>query len=132
MRKLKEGILESYTDIENLSVLPTIDEKGKYSVLLTYASTNFDKELPALKTTLEIEGVTGKRDITIWAIDEDHTNPYAVYIKKGYGPELTDEQIAELREEGNLKPVKQYSCEAEGKLTVDVELSNNGFMVVEF
>ena len=132
MRKLKEGILESYTDIENLSVLPTIDEKDKYSVLLTYASTNFDKELPALKTTLEIEGVTGKRDITIWAIDEDHTNPYAVYIKKGYGPELTDEQIAELREEGNLKPVKQYSCEAEGKLTVDVELSNNGFMVVEF
>ena len=45
---------------------------------------------------------------------------------------MTQEQIEILREEGCLKPIREYDCQADGSLSVDVEIKGHGIWLAEF
>ena len=133
MSKLGEDLLESSTDLNNLSILPTRDgDKG--AVLLTYATKNFDGNLSAVTETVAIHGVNGAKEITVWCIDETHTNPFGLYCREGFTKNVTPEQIAILREEGTLKPMDTFTAtpNAEGILSFDLKLTDNCTILVTY
>ncbi len=118
--KLYNNLLEAKTDNENVFVIPTKNNNDEYAVLLTYSSDYFDENLPEINEELKFDtDITGKK-VTVYCIDKNTTNPYRLYQKKGI-KELSDADIKELREEGNMKPVKEYNAEdkIELKLTAN-------------
>lgn len=130
-RKLEENILICENSNPDLSILATKSDNGKFAILLSYASENFDKALPGLTETLKIDGIYGNKNIKVWKIDEKHTNPYLTMIENGWDY-LSKEKIEYLREVGNLKPSKQYCDKAHGELIIDVDFTNNAFVLIEF
>ncbi len=102
--KLGENILGYEKDNADIFVIPTKTETGVYAILLTYATDTFTQNLPDLEENIRFEKDIQGKTVTIWAIDKEHTNPYRLYQKMGWD-RLTSEQIAILREEGNLKPL---------------------------
>ena len=138
MARIKENILYSETDNAYVTVLGSKDEKDNYAVAITYSSEHFGTEtesmddgLPCLKDTVKIEDIYGEKSVSVWMIDDNNTNPYSVYKKKGYTKDLTKEQIEELREVGTLKPVKQFKVNAEGEISIDIESTPNGLIFIE-
>ncbi|MBR2635008.1 MAG: hypothetical protein IKD31_05460 [Clostridia bacterium] len=128
--RLKENVLEAKGAGENVFVLPTADEKGNAAVLLTYSSPLFSEDLPVLseEIVLDMEDLEEKT-VTLYRIDGESTNPYRLYQKEHMAEPLTPEQIALLREEGNLKPALIQKAAEPLKLT----LHPNGtyFLVIE-
>ena len=115
-----------------LNVLATKDENGRGSILLSYSSENFDKDIPAIRDTLQIDGIEGNRHVKVWCIDETHTNPYTRMLRENMNEEaLSAQDIAILREEGNLKTVAEYDVSADGKLDIDLSFTNNALVLVE-
>lgn len=108
---MEESLVESKADNENVFAVSTKNEKGNYSVLLTYCSEYFEEDLPAITEEVTFaEDIKGKT-VTLWCIDKDTTNPYRMWERAGK-PEMTEAFLKELREEGKLKPVKvQPGCE---------------------
>ena len=53
-------------------------------------------------------------------------------MKNAYAPALTKEQITILRREGCLKPLREYDCQAEGVLSIPVEIRGHGILLAEF
>jgi hypothetical protein len=43
--------------------------------------------------------------VTVYCIDKNNNNPYRMWERAGK-PEMTEEMIGALREEGRLKPVR--------------------------
>lgn len=124
--KLHENVLRCSKDVltaypmqgDEVTVIPTKDDGGKYAVLLCYGEGNFlipaeDKQ----ETIVFEEDLKGKK-VTIWCIDKEHTNPYRLAERKGW-KDLTKEQIEILRQEGNLTPlyVGEYTGEIKLNLT---------------
>ncbi len=101
--KLGEELLQYEKKADDVSIIPTKTEKG-YAVLLCYGKDNFLEEAAPIEERIEFEEDVRDKTVTVWVIDKEHTNPYRLYQKMGW-KELTPEQIAVLREEGNLKPV---------------------------
>ena len=90
---------------ENLSVIPTKNSKGEYSVMLAYASKYFDENLPEYEESVEFEeSLVGKR-LVIYRIDKETTNPYRLAERIGALKNPTDGQKKILREEGRLNPI---------------------------
>ncbi len=111
---------------ENIFTVPTKDETGKYSVLLTYCSKYFEEDIPAITEELTFdENITGKK-VTVWCIDKNHTNPYRNWERAGK-PEMTEEYLVQLREEGKMKPVSVFTAENN---TVSLELTPNATFLV--
>ncbi|MBE6616078.1 MAG: hypothetical protein E7631_12340, partial [Ruminococcaceae bacterium] len=100
------------TDRESLFVVPTRNDKGEYAVLLSYSSEHFEEDLlpDAEEKLIFDEDITGKT-VTVWCIDRETTNPYRLYQKMGMDTP-TEEELKLLREEGRLKPVRQYTAGA--------------------
>lgn len=115
--KLHENLLITESNNENIFVIPTKNEKKDYSVLLTYSSEHFEEDLPdRLEELVFEEEIKGKK-VTVYCIDKNTTNPYRLYQKKGY-VELSDTEIKELREEGTIKPIAEYSAKDKIELTL--------------
>lgn len=128
--KLHENVLASRNPEANVEILPTADDRGNISVLLSYASENFDRDLPDLAETLVFEGLQGDYKVNLWRIDERHTNPYTKMLREGMQENaLTDGQIAALKEEGCLKP-EAYTVSANGSAAVEVRCTNNACLLV--
>ena len=123
---LGEGLLEAKTDGENVFVLPTMTQDGGYAVLATYSSEYFDEDIPVRAETVRFaEDICG-RQVKVWCIDKNTTNPYRLYEKLGIG-QPNREEVRLLREEGTLKPVASFTA-----ATSDVELRmtpNSVFLV---
>ena len=132
--KIKDRVLEhGGTGDENLRMLATRDDSGNHNIMFTYRTPYFDGNLADRVENVTVKGVNGKRKVVEWRIDKVHTNPYALCLRKGYdGTNLTPEQIEELREEGLMKPVREYEVEANGELKLDVTLSDNCVVMLEF
>ena len=82
---------------------------------------------------MEISGVDGEKTVTVWCIDETHTNPYGAYCRQGFTKDLTPEQIDLLREEGTLKPAETFTATPEnGVLSFDVTLTDNCLLLVTY
>lgn len=101
--KLKEGLLDYSVEDENIFVVPTKDSDG-YAVLLTYASELFEENLPEMMETLVFEEDVVGKEVIVYCIDKETTNPYRAYEKMGKKVN-GEEQLKQLREEGKLKPV---------------------------
>lgn len=125
--RLKDQLLQSETEQENLYVIPTKDDKGDYAILLTYASEYFEEDLPAREEHLQFTEDLSGRKITVWCIDKNTTNPYRLYQKMGI-TKPDAEEIKRLREEGRLKPVYEGVCQ--GSTLPPVKLTANSVVLV--
>ena len=92
-------------DNENVFPVPTKDETGNYAVLLSYCSKSFEEDIPTLTEQLLFEDDISDKTVTVYCIDKTHNNPYRMWERAGK-PEMTEEMLKALREEGILKPVK--------------------------
>lgn len=128
MRRLGNIQLRSETDNENLTVLATRDGE-KHIVLLTYSpETFYDEVLPMLEETIHIDGLTKEKTVTVYRIDADHLNPYNLFLKNGYAKDLTSEQVALLKAEGELKISEKLTTTGDIELTIP----HNSFILMEF
>lgn len=110
--KLYEGLVDYKAD-ENIFVIPTKNEKGDYSVLLTYCSEKFEENLPDKETSISFEADFAGKTVTVYRIDKDTANPYRLYEKLKLNQNLSDEEIKLLREEGKIKPVAVFDATEE-------------------
>jgi hypothetical protein len=132
MAKLFENITVSRTDHEGLEVLSTTDNNGKASILLSYSSEYFDKDMPQIRDTVTVSGLNGSKKITVWCIDEEHTNPYTRMTRAGMKEDaLSCADIKTLQEESDLKPVAQYSICADGTVHIPVSFTNNALVLIQ-
>ena len=112
---------------ENLSVVPTKNDKGEYSVMLAYASKNFEEDIPEYEESVEFEeNLSGKR-ILIYCIDKETTNPFRLAEKMGVRYP-NDEEKKILREEGRLKPI--FNAEYDGN-PVKIKLTANSTYLIQ-
>ena len=129
--KLHENILDSENPVANMEILPTADDRGNVSIMMSYASEYYDRQLPDLAETLLVDGLQGEYTVTLWKIDQTHTNPYTKMLREGMQEDaLTAAQIAILKEEGYLKPVS-YDITANGSATIEVACTNDACLLVE-
>lgn len=124
--KLGEDLLEYQTDQANVFVIPTKTATNGQATLLTYSADLFEQDLPVLQETVSFEDSIVGKTVTVWCIDKDHTNPYRLYEKMGIETP-TDEEINRLREEGRLKPVRQYVADSN---TIELELTANAVYLI--
>ena len=104
---LGESFLDVQCDRENLWVMPTRRDDGSYAVMLSYSDENFTQAPPRVTDQLTFqEDIRGKQ-VTLWCIDENHSNPYALSQRLGL-TELGENEIRLLREEGRMKPLASF------------------------
>ena len=116
--KMGDLLVRSEMDHENVFAVSTKNEAGAYATLVTYCSRHFDEDLPEIEETLSFSGdITGKR-VTVWCIDKENTNPYRLYQKMGIEGEPNEEQLRILREEGRLKPQREFVAKAGEEITL--------------
>jgi len=118
--KLYENLIGVKAENENIFVIPTKNDNDKYAVLLTYSSEHFTEDLPEIKEEITFDADLKGKKATVYCIDKNTTNPYRLYQKKGI-TELSEKDIKELRDEGNIKPIAEYtvSDKIELKLTAN-------------
>jgi hypothetical protein len=93
---------------ENTFLLPTADKNGKYSIMLTYCSKYFKEDIPEKQETLVLPDEVKGKKVTVYCIDKETTNPYRLYQRNGYNEEMSEEELKTLRNEGLIKPVKEF------------------------
>lgn len=101
--KLGEEMLICTGEPENVTVYPTRREDGSLAILLAYAAPHFDKPLRSKTVEIDLSAFSLTGLGSLWRIDPDHHDPYAYLLREGMADPLTEEQIARLIEEGNLK-----------------------------
>ncbi len=110
--KMRDLLVESKADNKYVFTFSTKDDKGNYSTLLTYCSEDFKEDIPDITEEITFAEDISNKTVTIWCIDKNTTNPYRMWEREGK-PEMTDEMLKTLREEGKLKPLKiQIGSEA--------------------
>ena len=116
--KLYEGLVSSRCENENITVIPTKDEKGNYAVLLSYCDEFFTEKIGDTLEKMSFDEELSQGRVQIYRIDKNTTNPYRVYEKFGKTA-LSDEDVEMLRREGELEPVYvgEYCGEVELSLT---------------
>jgi hypothetical protein len=128
--KLGEELIESDGAPDNTALLAT--KRGDDIVLMaSYASKNFNEDLPPLDAEISVNGVKGVKKVRVWCIDELHTNPYELSLRENYGETPTETQIDLMRKEGTLTPVAEYEKDFDADSTVRVNCTNNGLVLVE-
>lgn len=126
MNRLGSERLPAVSSDPRIRLLATA-EGEKTRVLLIYAPERFRADAETVTETLTFEGLEGEREIGVYRIDRTHTNPYALYLEKGFSPALTDEQLRLLTREGELKPARETL--RDGKL--ELTLPPNSFVFLE-
>ena len=122
---LEESVLAS-TYEENRFVLPTKDENGNYSVMVSYSSENFEEDIPNVKESVTFEAdIVGKK-VSVWCIDKNNTNPYRVWERAGF-PEISGDFLDRLKEEGNIKPTDIFVAKSN---SVELELTANSTFLI--
>ena len=102
--KLGENLLTADCG-ENVFVLPTKDKNGNYAVMISYSSEHFEKDIPEITEEVTFAEDIADKTVTVYCIDKNNTNPYRMWERAGK-PEMTEDMLKALREEGKLKPVK--------------------------
>lgn len=123
--RLGENLLSAECDEHNTFVLPTRDNDGNYAIILSYSSDTFEDELPTVNENLVFSEDISDRNVTLYRIDRNHTNPYRMWECMGQ-PEMTEDVLKALREEGNLKPVGVQK----GSEPLNLELTANATYLI--
>ncbi len=131
MSKLGTKRINAKTDVDGLTILASADTSGGYEVMLSYASDYFDKIIPNVRDTVTITGIGGARHVRVWCIDEKHTNPYKYARAMNWGDQFNAEQIAELREIGEMKPITEYDMIFDNQASIPVEFTGNALLMIE-
>ncbi len=126
--KLFRNLLEVNTDNQNIFVIPTKNENNKYAVLLTYSSEYFEEDLPQISEEIKFDANIAGKKVTVFCIDNNNTNPYRLYQKKGI-TKLSEQDVKELREEGNIKPIAEYT--ATDKINLDLTANSVYLITIE-
>lgn len=125
--RLYENLLSYRCDTDNICVIPTHSEQNQYRILLTYSSEHFEETLETVCETIALPPEAHDKTVTLYRIDRNTTNPYRLYEKKGMSAELTEEEIALLREEGHMKPIDEFTVTD----TLSLELTANSVYLIE-
>ncbi len=113
--RLGEALLECENSEENVHVVPTITEDGKYAVLLSYSDEYFTEDIPKKEVTVHFEGKNTATQANITCIDKTTANPY--YLNNALGIVTPNEkEIVLLREDGEMKP--QNATVTNGSVTL--------------
>lgn len=132
LRKLGNQLLDCAWENQDMRALATADDNGKLCVMLAYASKHFDTPLPSVSEQIKLEGISGKKKVTVWLIDETHINPYKLALRNGWGAdEYTEEQLKVLREEGMLKPYSIQTVDFDRQDTLDLAFDDNALVLIE-
>ncbi|MCQ2431691.1 MAG: hypothetical protein MJ175_03715 [Clostridia bacterium] len=132
MGKLFETVVHCGEDGNMTRIVTVSEDRTKAAATLAYAPEYFDETLPVREESIRFAGVTGRKTVTIWLIDDTHQNPYRYALRQGYGDGLyNDNQIKELRAEGVLKPFEQYEQDFDKNEIVAVKLDNNALCLIE-
>ena len=115
--KLHEGLLPFECENDSLHVIPTKDENGSYSVLLSYSGEYFEEDIETLKEKISFEEELVGKTVRVFRIDKETTNPYRVYQRLGLS-DLSAEDIAMLRREGEMNPIYTGKLEGDAELTI--------------
>ena len=74
-------------------------------MLLSYCSKYFGEDIPTITEEMIFADDISDKTVTVYCIDKDNNNPYRMWERAGK-PEMTEDMIKSLREEGRLKPVR--------------------------
>ena len=114
--RLYDGLVSHECENENVAVVPTRDDDGNYAVLLSYSGEFFEDDVATVCEKLAFEDDLRGKEVTVYLIDKNTTNPYRLYQRLGL-TDLSADDIMMLRREGEMKPV--YT----GTLNGDLELT---------
>ncbi len=126
--KLHNGLLKANCENENIYTIPTKDENGNYSVLMTYCTPRHERTLPEIEKEISFEEDINGKSVRIWCIDKETTNPYSLHEKMGIKTP-TPEEIKILREESNIKPISEFVYDENNK--IKLKLTSNAVYLVE-
>lgn len=101
--KMKDYLVDVSCNRADVYAVPTKDDGNNYAVLLTYCSRHFTEDIPTITETITFADTIADKTVTVYCIDKEHTNPYRMWERLGT-PEMTEEVLTALREEGQLKP----------------------------
>ncbi len=101
--KMGDNLLDVKCENENVFVVPTKDDWGKYGVLLTYCSKYFKDDLPEINEQIVFAEDISDKTVTLYCIDQNNTNPYRMWERLGK-PEIEGDVLTSLRKEGKLVP----------------------------
>lgn len=118
--KLHTGLVDADCENDNIYVVPTKNEDNGYAVLLSYSSDEFKEDLPEICEEVVFDDSLEGKEIFVYCIDKNTTNPYRLY-EKGV------EDIKALRNEGKLVPVAKYSANEK----IELKLTSNSTYLVE-
>ena len=107
--KLHAGLVEYNTENSNIFAVPTKDENGDIAVMLTYCDEYFKEDIPEIEETVTFEDDIVGKNVTVWCIDKNTTNPYRMWQRDGE-PKIEDDELKKLREEGKLKPFATFKA----------------------
>lgn len=125
--KMQDYLTKSEADNENVFAVTTKDEGSHYTTLLTYCSEHFEENLPAITEELVYEDQIIGKTVTVWCIDKENTNPCRTWERAGK-PEMTEDFLKQLREEGKPKPIRVYTAESN---RVYLDLTVNGTYLID-
>ena len=131
MRKLGDTLLSHSALPENMTLLATQNDDGKYTLLFTYSSDNFDKKLPDVSEIVMLPDEHQKKKVTIYKIDENHLNPYRVYLEKGFDKDLSEEQIQILKDSARLCPCEIFETGGKRRVEFEITMKSNSFLLCE-
>ena len=101
--KMEDFLVCAKCENANVFTVPTKDGADNYSVILTYCSKNFKEDLPEITEEIVFADDISDKTVTVYCIDKNNNNPYRMWERTGK-PEMTDDMLKALREEGRLKP----------------------------
>lgn len=131
LSKLGSRELECSFEGENLCALASSDDSDCVTLMLAYASENFNKALPPVNEEIKFKGLSGKREVTTWILDENNVNPYKMALRNGWGADnYTPEQLAALQKEGVLRPYSVQEVDFDKTDTLDVSFDNNALVLI--
>ncbi len=131
LNKLGTRLVESKTDIDGLTVLSTVDDSKKYAIMLAYASEHFDTPLPDVTEMITLTGIDGEMHVKIRCIDNEHTNPYKFAQKMNWGDQFDKDQIAKLKQIGEMKPIFEYDQSFNGTASIPISFTSNALALIE-
>ncbi|KDN54575.1 beta-xylosidase [Flavobacterium seoulense] len=125
---LEKSIRGEQSDI---GVLATADTKSSEVMIWNYHDK--DEILAAETVNVTINNIPAKKaDVTIYLIDQNHSNSYEVWKKMGSPQNPTSEQITTLEKSGKLETISNKKIKIEsGKIALPVELKRQAVALIK-
>ena len=107
--KLHNKLLSEIHDNENISVIPTINDKGEIAVLISYSSEFFEEDIGEIYEDISFDFDCCGKTATLYTIDKSSSNPYRLAQRM----ELCSPDPAPLYIDGYIAPaddkLKQFA-----------------------